>query len=153
MPQKLPLKTFRSIYSQVPRLCVDLVVLNNQHEVLLTFRSIPPKNLWHLPGGTVLFGETPTATIQRVALEELGQKVIIQKLLGIINYNPRDYQKITGIGHPISLAYKVKLTSKKIILDKQATQFKFFTKLPTQIFREQKQFLLKTFYPQRVINN
>ena len=107
MPQKLPLKTFRSIYSQVPRLCVDLVVLNNQHEVLLTFRSIPPKNLWHLPGGTVLFGETPTATIQRVALEELGQKVIIQNSWASLTIIPATIKKSPASAIPFHLLTKL----------------------------------------------
>jgi len=152
MPQKLPYKTFRTIYSKVPRLCVDLVILNKQNEVLLTFRKIPPKGLWHLPGGTILFGETPEETAQRVAKEELGQKIVIKKLLGIINYDPASYKRITGIGHPVSIAYLASLTSNTITLDKQATKFKFHTKLPQKIFKEQKKFLSKTLYPQRINN-
>jgi len=67
--RKLPLKEFKTIYSKVPRLCVDLVIRNKQG-TLLTKRDIPPDlGWWHFPGGTVLIGETLENTVQRVAKE------------------------------------------------------------------------------------
>ena len=56
-PKKLPYKTFKSIYSRVPRATIELVI-QTPAGILLSKRSIPPyKGYWHIPGGTVLFHE------------------------------------------------------------------------------------------------
>ncbi len=138
--KRLPYKTFRYVYSKVPRLCVDLVIVNNDG-VLLTYRQIPPAGRWHLPGGTVLFGETQEAAVKRIAREELNLEVEIEKLLGVINFDPKDYK--VEIGHAISIAYQIKILGGEIKLDCQASNYKFFGKPPEKIFKVQKEFLTK----------
>ena len=55
-PQKLPFNEFVKIYSKVPRLCVDLLI-NNDDGFLLALRAIEPgKGQGHFPGATVLMG-------------------------------------------------------------------------------------------------
>ena len=79
MVKKLPYKTFKAIYSKVPRLCVEVVLLT-QGGVILTKRSIPPEQgKWHIPGGTVLKNENLEQAVKRVALEELGVKITVKK--------------------------------------------------------------------------
>lgn len=57
-PKRLPSKEFKYLYGKVPRLCVD-VVIQSKDGVVLSKRDIPPaKGMWHIPGGTVLFGES-----------------------------------------------------------------------------------------------
>jgi len=52
-------KEFDDIYSKVPRLTVEVIVKNRAGGILLTKRAIEPcKGQWHLPGGTVRFGES-----------------------------------------------------------------------------------------------
>jgi ADP-ribose pyrophosphatase YjhB (NUDIX family) len=71
-PKKLPLKEFKYIYQRVPRLCVEVIVKTSKG-VLLTLRDIPPfQGYWHLPGGTVLLGESLEAAIKRITNEETG---------------------------------------------------------------------------------
>ncbi|MEX2017034.1 MAG: NUDIX domain-containing protein, partial [Candidatus Pacearchaeota archaeon] len=56
--KKLNDKQWNTIYSKVPRLCIDLIIIKDK-KVLLTKRSISPfKGLWHFPGGGVQHRET-----------------------------------------------------------------------------------------------
>lgn len=137
MVKKLPYEVFKSIYSQVPRLCVDLVIRDNEG-VLLTFRNIDPKGFWHLPGGTVLLDESVEEAAQRIAQEELGVEISLKKLLGVMDF----HQGYTGLGHPVSLAYDVIITRGEIKLDEQASEAKFFKKIPSNTLGEHKKFLL-----------
>ncbi|MBI2057057.1 NUDIX hydrolase [Candidatus Pacearchaeota archaeon] len=74
-PRKISQKKFSWIYSQVPRLCVE-VILKTKDGVLLTKRLIPPsKGRWHFPGSGVLFGETLKQAVKRTAKEEINLNV------------------------------------------------------------------------------
>lgn len=143
MSRKLPFtfKEFKSIYSKVPRLCVDLVVKTEQG-VLLTLRL---KNgyigLWHLPGGTVLFREFIEKAIVRVAKEELGIKVSIDKLLGYIEYFSEERER--GFGYTVSLVFLCKPLDAVLQLDDQVKKADFFQVIPKNTIEEQKEFLTK----------
>lgn len=79
MKKRLTKKEFKSIYTRVPRLCVEIVIIDNKG-ILLTKRSIEPfEGLWHVPSGGMLFKETVNEALKRVAKCELGVKVIPQK--------------------------------------------------------------------------
>ncbi|MFH0805336.1 MAG: NUDIX domain-containing protein, partial [Patescibacteria group bacterium] len=67
--KKLPFSEFKSIYSRVPRLCVEIMVKTNNGVLLLKRNIDPEKGKWHLPGGTVLKGERLEDTVKRVAME------------------------------------------------------------------------------------
>lgn len=123
-PKKIPKEDFDYIYSKVPRLCVDLIVLIKQG-IVLTKRLIPPyKGMWHIPGGTVLYGETLEEAVNRVADEELGVKVIIEKNLGFV-----EYINYPGNGHVITTEYQVKALSDKMRGSFQGMEIKVFKKL------------------------
>lgn len=99
-PKRFPLHVFRSIYRRVPRLCVE-VVLRTPRGVVLTKRDIIPwKGWWHLPGGTVGMHESLARAVARVAMEELGVRVRIIKVLGVIEY----LHAPAWYGHPVSIA-------------------------------------------------
>src|SRR3989337_1057838 len=84
--KKYPLskEEFNKIYSKVPRICVDLIIVKDK-KILLTKRSIHPfKGRWHIPGGGVLHREKIEQAIHRIAKTELGIKVNPKKLLGYL---------------------------------------------------------------------
>lgn len=136
--KKLSLEEFKAIYAKVPRICVELVVLDSKKRVLLTLRDIEPwKGFWHLPGGGLLFSESLDDAVKRVAKEELGVDIVIKKMLGTIEFKPSKL----FYGHVVSLPYLVVLKSDKIVLDNQARDFKYFKKLPQNIISEHKKFL------------
>ena len=138
MVKKLPLEKFNEIYSQVPRLCVEVYTKDIVKGVLLTLRDIDPyKGYWHFPGGTVLKGESLEEAVVRVASEELGVEVSPQKFLGIIQWGENDHYP----GGVFSVVCLSKNISGKIELNNQATETKFFKGLPSNIIPKHKQFL------------
>ena len=136
---QLSKKEFEEIYAKVPRIAVDLIIVENK-KILLTRRSIPPFNgLWHIPGGGIRHREKVTDAILRVAREELGVSVKIEKLIG--------YEEVLFDGpkrHAVALEFKCKLVgNKKPRPIAQADKCSFFNKLPKEIIPEQRKFLKK----------
>ena len=142
MSRKFPLTLdeFQSIYSKVPRLCVDLVI-RKQEGILMTLRQKDGWiDQWHLPGGTIYYRESIENAIKRVAQEELGTDIRVISLLGPIEY----FSELTerGYGYSISFAYLCEIPSDSIItLDDHAKKYAFFSELPANTVMEQKQFL------------
>ena len=93
---------FHEIYAKVPRLTVE-VVIQSPLGILLTIRTGGPcSGLWHIPGGTVRFGEPLVAAVTRVASMELGLEVEAGPLLGYIEY-PSHY--LGGLDSPVGIAF------------------------------------------------
>src|SRR3989338_6261989 len=83
-PRRLPNEEYRRIFSRVPRVCVDLIIKDENLGVVLVKRTIPPAlGQWHLPGGGVLFGETLEEAVLRIAQNEIGIHVEVNKLAGV----------------------------------------------------------------------
>lgn len=135
---------FKDIYSKVPRLCVEIIIKTDQG-VLMTLRDIEPyKNFWHIPGGTVLYGESVDGATKRVAKKELGIEVEIIDLAGYAEYSSD--QKSRGWGWPIALQIFCNAKSEDFKLDKQAREKRFFKKfsdIPENIIEEHKKILRK----------
>lgn len=136
MKKLLSKKEFETIYKKVPRVCVELVIFKDK-KFLLTKRSIYPfKNFWHFPGGGILLREKISEAIQRVAITELGVKVIPEKLLGYFEI-PND-----GYRHAVSLVFKCKVAGKKEPLALEgSSEVKFFSKPPRKTVPYHKKFL------------
>ncbi|MGO9027257.1 MAG: NUDIX domain-containing protein [Acidimicrobiales bacterium] len=129
---------FHAIYSRVPRLTVEVIV-QSRRGVLLTKRATGPcTGLWHIPGGTVQFGERLVAAVERVAGVELGLEVSVGPFLGYIEY-PSHY--LNGLDSPVGLAFVVHVGEDQ--LTSLADQPSWFAALPDQMHREQRDFLLE----------
>ena len=130
---------FKTIYSKVPRLCVDLII-KTLEGIVLTLRDIAPyKGKWHFPGGTVLYGEKVTDTIRRIAKEEIGVSVNVEKLLGYIEYPSEE--KDRGFGYTITMAFLCSSAGTEMKPNEQASAIKAFKELPDNMIEEQKAFL------------
>lgn len=98
----LPEAEFREIFAKVPRLTVEVVV-SGSRGILLTRRPAGPcAGLWHVPGGTVRFGEPVVDAVHRVAADELGLDVTAGAFLGYLEY-PSHY--LHGLDSPVGLAF------------------------------------------------
>ncbi len=129
---------FQAIYSKVPRLTVEIIVKDGV-KVYLTKRDIEPcKGMWHLPGGTVRFGEKLTEAVGRIAERELGVKVTDAKLLGYIEY-PSHYTK--GLDCPVGIAFSVESYEGDFKPNEEASESDWFEALPDNMHEEQKDFL------------
>jgi ADP-ribose pyrophosphatase YjhB (NUDIX family) len=137
--QHFTLAEFKKIYSKVPRLCVDLVILNNEKKVLLTKRAIEPAlGQWHLPGGTLIYSETINQAATRVADDELSVQIEIIKQIGIVEFlDP----KTTNGGHSVSIQLLCQIKEGEIILNEQATEYDYFNPVPEDTIKEHKEFL------------
>src|SRR5437868_6045888 len=96
---------FDALYSQVPRLSVEVILNDKKKGLYMTERDIEPcKGQWHLPGGTVFFGERLLEAVRRVAKRELDIEVQDAKLVGYIEY-PSHWEN--GLDSPIGIAFEV----------------------------------------------
>lgn len=142
MADKFPLtkQEFDAIYSKVPRLTVE-VVLRGPDGVFLTKRNIEPcKGQWHLPGGTVYFGESLLIAVKRVARREIGIDVTRAEFLDYVEY-PSHY--LNGLDSPVGLAFKVTDYSGNAAFNGEANEAGWFTELPDNTHAEQDIFLVK----------
>ncbi len=138
-PGWLPKDEFDAIYSRVPRLCVEVVLTTPERGVLLALRDIPPTvGAWHIPGGTVLFGEALVDAVARVARRELGLEVEVGELLGTIEY-PSHHTN--GLDSPVGLAYAARARAGDAELDSLPEGCQWFTRLPDGLYAEQREFL------------
>lgn len=116
---------FKQIYSKVPRLCVDIAIRNTEG-VLLTRRAIPPaENMWHFPGGTVLFGETLKQAVVRVGHDELGVEIEPVQIISVLEY-PSEY----AFGQSISVVFLCLIKDTNIKLNNEATEYAFVKQIP-----------------------
>jgi ADP-ribose pyrophosphatase YjhB (NUDIX family) len=130
---------FDQIYSRVPRLNVEVVV-ETPSGIVMTKRNIEPnKGQWHLPGGTLRFGESLREAASRVARQELGVEVEVGDILGYIEYprlNAEGYR-----GWPIGVAFLAQITAGDLRAVEQADEVACFRALPGNVFADQVTFL------------
>ncbi len=132
----LPKEEFDSIFSRVPRLCVEVVIASPERGVLLLRRDIPPNvGAWHIPGGTVLFGERVVDAVKRVARDELGLEVEVGELIGYIEY-PSHFEN--GLDSPVGLAFPADPGDDRHAIPEGCA---WFTTLPEGLYAEQRDFL------------
>ena len=137
MRPPLPKDEFDWIFSRVPRLTVEVVISSPDREVLLSLRDIEPcRGMWHLPGGTVRFGEPLIDAVQRVANAELGMAVTVGPLLGYIEY-PSHYNN--GLDSPVGLAFAAATT----VAVELPRGCRWFKALPENMHDEQRRFLIE----------
>ena len=133
---------FKEIYSKVPRLCVE-VVIKTHGGVVLGLRKLPSwQGMWHFPGGALDYNETIAEAVERIAKDEIGVSVTMDKLLGYIEY-PSE-KKERGFGWSVSLAILCRPESEEFRPDNfNSSEIKVFSELPENMVVEQKEFLIK----------
>jgi 8-oxo-dGTP pyrophosphatase MutT (NUDIX family) len=116
------------------------VVIASEAGVLLTRREAGPcQGLWHIPGGTVRFGEPLTAAVARVAQQELGLELRAEALLGYIEY-PSHLQ--AGLDWPVGMAFRTELAASSAGRPFARPEVMgWFSQLPGAMHDEQKVFL------------
>jgi ADP-ribose pyrophosphatase YjhB (NUDIX family) len=129
---------FREIYSRVPRLTVEVVV-SGADGVLLTRRAIEPcRGTWHLPGGTVRFGERLSDAVRRIARRELGIEVQESRMLGYIDY-PSHWED--RLDSPVGIVFLVTRHAGTPQVNAEADAHGWFRRLPAGMHVEQVRFL------------
>lgn len=138
--RRLPYQDFKYIYSKVPRLCVEAVIKTDEG-ILLARRDIPPaKGNWHIPGGTVLWGETLKGAVTRIAKGEVGLNVTPERVLDVLDYSSK-----SGYGQSVGVLFLCKVVSGKLRGSKEGRNVGWFKSLPQPIIFEHEEFLSREF--------
>jgi ADP-ribose pyrophosphatase YjhB (NUDIX family) len=134
----LPRDEYEAVYARVPRLTVE-VVLVSEDGVLLSLRQEGPCcGLWHLPGGTVRFGERLVDAVRRVASDEVGVEVEVGDLLGVIEY-PGHPERAGD--WPVGLAHRAGLATGVTRDVRRPGTVDWWRSLPPAMHEEQRSFL------------
>jgi 8-oxo-dGTP diphosphatase len=100
---------------QSPRLTVDIVIFclrKGELQTLLVKRGIEPfRNCWALPGGFVLYNESPDAAAQRELAEEAGITHVYLEQLYTFGAPERDPR-----GHVVTVAYYALIPSTDVYI-------------------------------------
>lgn len=132
---------FDAVYAKVPRLTVELIVKNDAGELYLTKRAPdiqPCPGQWHLPGGTVRFGEPVIEAVKRIAARELGIEVKQAGLKGYIDY-PSHY--LLGLDSPVALAFEIVEYDGQPARDVESERGGWFKHFPQPMHADQDVFL------------
>jgi len=129
---------YKLVSSLVPSVNIDLIIINKNKQILLTWRAASFKynDGWHFPGGIIRLNETLEERCHKVAFLELGAKVKIKKKPSQIHQMILS-QKYRS--HFITFGYKAKLISdldknKKFYGNKKKFGFwKWFDKCPKNL--------------------
>jgi 8-oxo-dGTP diphosphatase len=66
---------------------VVAVIVNDDGQVLLTRRNVPPfKDMWVMPGGKIDLGEAIHNAIRREVMEEVGLDVEVENLIDVFEH-------------------------------------------------------------------
>lgn len=135
---------FKTFYAKVPRLTVEILLRDDSGRVYLTKRSIEPcKGQWHLPGGTVWFGEALSDSIKRIAKRELGISVTTLRSVGHIEY-PSHCKN--GLDSPFGVVFEISDYQGQIIANQEAAAEDWFASLPNDMHVDQGKFLVDAKY-------
>lgn len=137
--QPLSPTEFESIYSKVPRLCVDLLIQSEKGILLILRKKHGWVGQWHLPGGTVLYREAISDTAVRLAREEVGTEIKIEKLLGYVEFPSEVHER--GYGYSVSLVLLCRPERDDFPLTDGEREMGWFKSWPEKMVTEQKEFL------------
>jgi len=135
--KRLSRRRYYKIYSLVPRMTIDLIIFY-KGGIVLSRRDISPcKGMWHLPGATVLLGETLFEAAKRIAKEEVN---ITVNPLGIIGI--KEYSRKTAFGQVVAIVFIARGIRGQLHGNEYARKVDIFTKLPRKMIKEQRDMLI-----------
>ncbi|MGC8480678.1 MAG: NUDIX domain-containing protein [Acidimicrobiales bacterium] len=129
----LPEEVFHAIYGLVPRLTVEVLLVSDGGVLLTKRRSGPCKGLWHIPGGTVRYGESLADAAARIGLRELGLVLTTHEMIGVIEYPSH---LAAGIDWPVGVVIPA-VSNGRLNSD----DARWFDVLPREMHEEQRSFL------------
>lgn len=127
----VPDAEWATIVRNVPIVSIDLVVFAPRESgtgvVLAKRENEPAKGRWFVPGGRVRKGERLREAVHRVAREELGVDVEIERLLGVYEHH-YDVADVADAGgkHYVPVGFAVRTDAASFDLDDQHSAVRVF---------------------------
>lgn len=131
---------FKAIYSTVPRLCADAVIIHPKGIVLVQRSHEAWEGMWHTPGVTVYQYEPIIEAVKRASVEEIGIQVTIEKYLTHMEFHSEEKQR--GFGYSVSMAYLCTTAEELPTSNQDGEEIKAWTELPERIIEEQQEVFL-----------
>ena len=124
----IPPDEWETIIRNVPIVSVDLVVRQDGGVILGKRTNPPAEGEWFVPGGTVFKHERLEEAIHRIAKEELGVDVTVDRRLGVYEhlYDTAELEDVDG-KHYVPVAYEVTAQSGNFQTDEQHSGLEKFT--------------------------
>ncbi len=124
----LPQDDWETILRNVPIVSVDLVVRQGDGIILGKRANEPARGEWFIPGGRVHKHEQLETAVHRIARDELGTDVEIDRQLGVYEhfYQTAEVSGVDG-KHYVPIAYVVSTTGEDVSPDSQHSQLSQFT--------------------------
>lgn len=142
----LPDDVFYLISRMTPLINVDLLIVNDQNEKLLTWREdrfYGPG--WHIPGGIIRFKETAHQRIVQTAKLELGVEVEFERTPVLVDELINADRETRG--HFISMIYRCRLVSDLNLENRasslskaEAGQWIWVKEIPANMIKQQLRF-------------
>ncbi len=135
-------QAWKTIVSNMPIPSVDLLIKCPEGIVLGKRTNKPAKGEWFIPGGRIHKGEPLEAAVHRVAEEELGIEISIDRSLGVYDhfYNSSDVPE-SGGKHYVAHAYLVSTSDCDVTTDEQHSEFRVFETPPDDLHPHVKAYL------------
>ena len=128
---------YKEIISNIPILCVDIIIEYKKRFLLVKRKYEPLKGNWWVPGGRVEIGELTEESCKRKIFEELGFNVNEDlKLYGL--YEDKFDKSSMGnhLYHTVSFVYKLDLNENPgIKVDETSSDWSFFEELPERFVK------------------
>lgn len=123
----IPQHKWEVIIQNVPLVSVDLVVQYDEKVILGKRTNEPAQGEWFVPGGRVLKQERLENAVHRIAKEELGIAVTIDRQLGVYEhfYEVAEVENVDG-KHYVPVAYLVTVKEKQSCSDNQHKDIQWF---------------------------
>ena len=123
----IPDDEWETIVRNVPIVSVDLVVCRDDAVLLGKRTNEPAKGEWFVPGGTVFKHERLVDAAHRIADEELGVAVEIDRRLGVYEhfYEEAELDDVGG-KHYVPVAFLVDASDETLAPDDQHSEFEWF---------------------------
>lgn len=140
--KKIPSALYKKIQRFIPVTCVDLIVTSGQQFLLVKRRYPPEEGRWFFPGGRILKNELAKETAKRKLKKETGLIGSQFNLIGFYEYLSED-SRFKGINtHTPCLVFIARVNrKKKVKLDFQSLDFKWFSKIEKDFHPYLKKFL------------
>lgn len=123
----IPTKEWEVIVKNVPIVSVDLVVTDGDAVILGKRTNEPAKGEWFVPGGRVRKNESLDDAAYRLAAEELGIEVTVDRRLGTYeHYYDATELDAADTKHYVAIGYLVSLVGGDISLDDQHSDIRRF---------------------------